>query len=557
MTEENHNSFSDHELIRKQITDDILEEDSNKKIILAGPGTGKSFLFKKICEKNIANGKKNNLVLTFINELVDDLSRDLYKLSDVKTLHSLALSLIPGNKKVFLKLGDIIEEDYFVVNNEEIDYKNIFCNLIDEKEKLEFYSKRRKYYDYFSPNCSVYTLLKIFENNPEKIPKYSQILIDEFQDFNKLESTLIDYLAQHNPILIVGDDDQSLYAFKYANPSDIRAKFNSEEFKSYNLPYCSRCTKVIIDAFERVIKSAKSKGFLKERMVKQFKYFPSEEKNAISTLNNKIVVKKEVFQTKNAYNIVHEIERNFDPRCEYLPTVLIICPLRTQIEPLEKALRKKGFKYVDASQKYQNDIIIDGINLLLADSKNKLGWRIIFKYFCDKTKNEERFKQLINDNNSTSKPVLELLNADEKRYLKKIISCTRKIIEDKTNDETEQDLVFDFLGYNPRDIAVRTVKDCFEQEIMSKHIYKNTPIKIVTKLGSKGLTTDYAFLVNFDDKYLLERNSEGQLIIRDESICNFLVTITRAKIKTYIFTGEKDLPTYLDWVGNDLIDELL
>ena len=92
---------------------------------------------------------------------------------------------------------------------------------------------------------------------------------------------------------------------------------------------------------------------------------------------------------------------------------------------------------------------------------------------------------------------------------------------------------------------------------MSKHIYKNTPIKIVTKLGSKGLTTDYAFLVNFDDKYLLERNSEGQLIIRDESICNFLVTITRAKIKTYIFTGEKDLPTYLDWVGNDLIDELL
>jgi hypothetical protein len=310
--------------------------------------------------------------------------------------------------------------------------------------------------------------------------------------------------------------------------------------------------KLAVDSVSRLIEMKNV-----EFRVTVFPDFPSKEKDAISELNNKIVVKKEVFQKKIAYNIVHEIEKNFDPRCEHLPSVLIICPLRTQIESLEKALRKKGFKNVDASQKYQNDQLIDGINLLLADSKNNLGWRILFKYYCDKTKNKERFKQLINDSNSTSKPVLELLKADEKRCLKKIVACTRKIIDDKSIDEIEQDLVFDFFGYNPRDIAVRTFKDCVEQEIMEKHVYKNTPIKIVTKLGSKGLTTDYAFLVNFDDKYLLERNTEGNLTISDESICNFLVTITRAKIKTYIFTSEKDLPTYLNWVGNDLIEELL
>ena len=142
MSIENKTSIPNHELIRKQITDNILNDNSNKIIILAGPGTGKSHLFKLICEKNVSSGKKNNLVLTFINELVDDLSRDLYKLSDVKTLHSFALGLIPGNKKIFLKLGDIIEEDYEVVNNEKIDYKYIFCNMIDEKDQLDFYSKR-------------------------------------------------------------------------------------------------------------------------------------------------------------------------------------------------------------------------------------------------------------------------------------------------------------------------------------------------------------------------------------------------------------------------------
>jgi len=73
--------------------DEIIKSDHPKKLILAGPGSGKSALFQKVCESNIQNGKTKNIVLSFINELVVDLKRDLEpkKLARVSTLHSFAL----------------------------------------------------------------------------------------------------------------------------------------------------------------------------------------------------------------------------------------------------------------------------------------------------------------------------------------------------------------------------------------------------------------------------------------------------------------------------------
>jgi hypothetical protein len=42
-----------------------------------------------------------------------------------------------------------------------------------------------------------------------KVPSYNQVLVDEFQDFNQLEVSLIDLLAGKSPILLAGDDDQA------------------------------------------------------------------------------------------------------------------------------------------------------------------------------------------------------------------------------------------------------------------------------------------------------------------------------------------------------------
>lgn len=93
---------------RAALTEAILSSDATRKLVVAGPGTGKSFLFQQICRRNCELGATNNLALSFINELVDDLSKDLHGLAEVKTLHGFALGRIPSDKNMFLGLGEVI-----------------------------------------------------------------------------------------------------------------------------------------------------------------------------------------------------------------------------------------------------------------------------------------------------------------------------------------------------------------------------------------------------------------------------------------------------------------
>lgn len=547
--------YEKHALKRTAYTEQILNSDASKKLIVAGPGTGKSFLFQQICKRKLEEGESKILALSFINELVDDLTQDLYQLAEVKTLHSFALSRVPGKKNMFLRLGNVIEGDYAIAFGKHVDFNHIFCNFINAAEELKFYSKRRKYYSFFSPNCSVYTLIKIFERDEERIPKYSLILIDEFQDFNRLESRLLSFLSKRSPVVIVGDDDQSLYDFKYAEPADIRNKQVSEEFEAFGLPYCSRCTKGIIDAYIKLIDTAQSNGYLQDRVPKKYLYFPSEKKDCCSDAHPRISVKRGVFQNVIAYNIDLELKALFDPRAKHLPTVLIICPLRKQIESVEKGLRARGFKNIDASQRYEPDTIMEGFNLLLKNSSCNLAWRILFEAECGRTGKNERFEQVMNESFDSDIPFKDLLSVEERRTIKKVNAALRKIRDGKNVDDATLTEVFTVLGYNPLEIAQSQVREALAQKSAQKNIYKNTPIKIVTMLGAKGLTRDYAFLVNFDDRFLLDRGNDNLMEITDGGICKFLVALTRAKERVCIYTSKDEYPTYVQWIADGFIDD--
>src|SRR5258708_7092760 len=82
----------------------ILKSPHRKKIVVAGPGTGKTHLFKKALQ-----GKAKTLTLSFINALVEDLALNLCGISDVRTLHSFAGQQM--KTKVFPKLSQVITED--------------------------------------------------------------------------------------------------------------------------------------------------------------------------------------------------------------------------------------------------------------------------------------------------------------------------------------------------------------------------------------------------------------------------------------------------------------
>jgi superfamily I DNA/RNA helicase len=531
---------------RDKYTLSIIKSNSPKKVIIAGPGTGKSYLFEKVCKKNISLGRKNNLTLSFINELVDDLAVDLHNLSEVKTLHSFARSKITGHDKYFLDLENIINKDYRIVYGKKIDFGEIFCRLIDDDKAIKFYSDRRKYYDHFSPISSVYLLVKFFKKNKANIPEYSQVLIDEFQDFNKLESTLIDLLAKKSPILIVGDDDQSLYGWKHANPEEIRAKRKSSDYESFELPYCSRCTRVIIDAFNCVVKQAKMKGLLKKRPGRPFKYFPSEEKDLISDQYPTISVRKKAYQSSEAYFIDTEIRKHVDPKNKNV-SVLIICPFKKHIWPIEKMLQKKGYRNIYSRINKSKSDLVKGFDLLLQDSKCNLGWRIV----SEEILNKEKFNQILRESyqKKDGGAFHKLIDLESRKYIKFLLSIIRKIKKGKKITKPELKEIIKCLNYDPHEITTHKIQQDMEKTIERKNTHRNIPIKITTIPGSKGLEGDYVFLVNFDERFIFENKGTD---ITDRVVCNFLVALTRTRKKLFIFSSTNKLPAFVNWLDKKI-----
>jgi DNA helicase-2/ATP-dependent DNA helicase PcrA len=51
--------------------------------------------------------------------------------------------------------------------------------------------------------------------------KYSEFIVDEFQDINRLDFALIKLLAERSGLVITGDDDQSIYGFRNCSPDFI------------------------------------------------------------------------------------------------------------------------------------------------------------------------------------------------------------------------------------------------------------------------------------------------------------------------------------------------
>jgi DNA helicase-2/ATP-dependent DNA helicase PcrA len=104
---------------------------------------------------------------------------------------------------------------------------------------------------------------QLFQENPDILNKYQQkfkfIMVDEYQDTNHIQYLIIKKLAAANRnICVVGDDAQSIYAFRGASIKNI-LNFEKDypELKVYKLEQNYRSTKNIVEAASDVIKKNK------------------------------------------------------------------------------------------------------------------------------------------------------------------------------------------------------------------------------------------------------------------------------------------------------------
>jgi DNA helicase-2/ATP-dependent DNA helicase PcrA len=120
------------------------------------------------------------------------------------------------------------------------------------------YEKKMKESNAMDFDDMLLNCVRLFEENPDILELYSgrfrYVMVDEYQDTNKVQYRLISLLASHGNLCVVGDDDQSIYGFRGA---DVRNILDFEK----QFPDCTiikleqnyRSTSHILDAANGVI----------------------------------------------------------------------------------------------------------------------------------------------------------------------------------------------------------------------------------------------------------------------------------------------------------------
>ena len=267
-------------------------------LVLAGPGSGKTRVITErihFLAKECNINPSNILTLTFTRAAAKEM-RDRYESEHCGsgvyfgTFHSLFFLVL---KKAYgYSSSDILKETekYSVIKNalnrfdpDMADGKDIINDIISEISYVK--SMRYDPENYYSLKCSekqwkyVYRQYENYLRCNRKIDfddmmvyaydlfvqrkdilaswqkSFKYILVDEFQDINRLQYDIVKMLAApENNLFCVGDDDQSIYGFRGSDPkimSDFTADFPSA--KKYVLDINYRCSGNITSMASKLI----------------------------------------------------------------------------------------------------------------------------------------------------------------------------------------------------------------------------------------------------------------------------------------------------------------
>ncbi|MDR3134033.1 MAG: UvrD-helicase domain-containing protein [Prevotellaceae bacterium] len=177
----------------------------------------------------------------------------------------------------------------------------------------------------------------LFRDYPDALARYSSlfryILVDEYQDTNYAQYLIVKKLAQpHHNICVVGDDAQSIYAFRGARIENI-LNFRNDypDYKEYRLEENYRSTQTIVNAANNLIEK-NSRQLHKKCFSRAETGEPIHVLNAFTEQEESFLVASSIFET--VYN-------KLAPYNEFA----ILYRTNAQSRLFEEAMRKKNIPY--------------------------------------------------------------------------------------------------------------------------------------------------------------------------------------------------------------------
>jgi DNA helicase-2/ATP-dependent DNA helicase PcrA len=571
-------------------------------LILAGAGSGKTraLTYKAaylISEKKI--NPEKILLLTFTNKAAEEMKKRIGKILKTNcktqnlnppfagTFHSFCAKIlrndghrigIPSNFVIFDENDqvEIIKEAMKKLNISQKPFSpGAFLNSISQTKNelispLEYpkfargtfqeqvlrvyplYQKLLKNQNALDFDDLLVETVKLFQNNQEVLEKYQNrfqyILIDEWQDTNRVQYVLTKLLAQKfRNLCVVGDASQSIYGFRGADFRNLM--YLQEDFpdlKIINLEQNYRSTQKILDAAFEVIKHNQSHPILK-----LWTKNPEGENIKIYEAKN---------ENDEAQFIVKTIKKLSYP----LKECAVLYRTNAQSRVIEEAFLHAGIPYilVGGTKFYERKEIKDVLAFLrfLVNQNDIISYKRIEKLGKKRT---EKFLELVKDLKEE-----EIKKANTLKILDRIIKETNYL--ELYNPQFEEDFyrlenikeLRSVASEFPDLISFLENVSLIQKESLPDNSPKNkdpkNAVSLMTAHAAKGLEFSVVFIVGMEEGLFPHSRSLFDLYELEEERRLCYVAITRAKEKLFLSYARKRLyfGTFLENYPSRFIEEI-
>lgn len=592
----------------KNLNDEQIEAVKHNEgpcLVLAGAGSGKTKVLTNRIAYLIENGVRdyNILAITFTNKAAKEMRDRVYNLvgdvaSFIGTFHSLGLRIIrencgylnlPSNFSI-IDSDDVLTVIKKILKDMNLDIKQyspsyirnrisfIKNQMLSEMELDKFFNTPidkivvdvyYKYNERLIASAAVdfddllLMPVRLFEHNKEILEHYQErykyILIDEYQDTNPVQYKLSKLLAsKYKNIFVVGDMNQSIYAFRQADYHNI-VNFEKDyaNAKTIKLEHNYRSTNNILNAANDVISHNKERKDLRLYSDKgdgpKITYLRSyDEKHEISL-------------------VIDEINKlyldGYEPK-----DVAILYRTNAQSRAIEEVFASKGipYKIYGSYYFYNRKEIKDLISYLklIYNDKDEISLRRIINvpkrgigdsaikdielranlnqcsmYDALESKKELEFKDIIESIKKTSEnlSLTELIDEVlDKSGMKKELEDSH-LIEDETRLENLMEFKSITASYEERTGSVN-LGDFLEEISLvadtANHTEDGNVVTLMTLHSAKGLEFPVVFMVGMEEGIFPHNMSIMEDNIEEERrLC--YVGITRAKEKLYLTNAKR------------------
>ena len=592
----------------KNLNDEQIEAVKHNEgpcLVLAGAGSGKTKVLTNRIAYLIENGVRdyNILAITFTNKAAKEMRDRVYNLvgdvaSFIGTFHSLGLRIIrencgylnlPSNFSI-IDSDDVLTVIKKILKDMNLDTKQyspsyirnrisfIKNQMLSEMELDKFFNTPidkivvdvyYKYNERLIASAAVdfddllLMPVRLFEHNKEILEHYQErykyILIDEYQDTNPVQYKLSKLLAsKYKNIFVVGDMNQSIYAFRQADYHNI-VNFEKDyaNAKTIKLEHNYRSTNNILNAANDVISHNKERKDLRLYSDKgdgpKITYLRSyDEKHEISL-------------------VIDEINKlyldGYEPK-----DVAILYRTNAQSRAIEEVFASKGipYKIYGSYYFYNRKEIKDLISYLklIYNDKDEISLRRIINvpkrgigdsaikdielranlnqcsmYDALESKKELEFKDIIESikKNSENLSLTELIDEVlDKSGMKKELEDSH-LIEDETRLENLMEFKSITASYEERTGSVNLGDFLEEISLVSdqaNHTEDGNVVTLMTLHSAKGLEFPVVFMVGMEEGIFPHNMSIMEDNIEEERrLC--YVGITRAKEKLYLTNAKR------------------